>query len=452
MKDKIYSKLETLFGEDIFVIKDIPERYFHDESTVYSNVPDAVFLPSAEDQILELMKIAKKEKLNIVPRGRGTGVCGGAVAVSGGIILSTERLSNITELDEKNMCITVQPGICNAEVKAFLEVRNYYYPPDPQSYETSSIGGNVATNAGGPRAVKYGTTKNYVMSLRVITGSGKLISTGGKTYKFSSGYNLNEIFCGSEGTLGIITGITLKYLPIHPKRSLLLIPFHDLSCACAFLNEAFKERIDFSAFEFIDDTSKTFVERFLNNRLPCSERADCYVFAELENEDNKGLDKLSELAVKFKGEDIFLACDRVQEERLWEARKKISEAFKAQSRYIYKADIVVPRGRIADFVAMAKTFSSEELPLACFGHVGDGNVHVNLLDIDGTMSVKAKMVMKSLMDCVKKCNGFPSGEHGIGVAKKEYLKFFFPPAHIGILRQIKRVFDPANIMNKGKIF
>lgn len=452
MSDINYNRLVQLFGKETFVFKDIPERFFYDESTVYYAMPDAVFLPRSTEELSLFIRVAVEEKFNIVPRGMGTGVCGGAVAVYGGVVVSLERLKEIIDFDESNMCITVQSGAVTGDIKTFLEKHGYYYPPDPQSYESSSIGGNVATNAGGPRAIKYGTTKNYIMALNFITGSGEQITTGGKIYKFSSGYNLNELFCGSEGTLGIVTEVTLKFLPMPLQRKLLSIPFKNLHNACNFLKEAIKKRVDFSAFEFIDDTAKFYVEKFLKRKLNYSEQASCYIFAELEGEKEEDLNILLELASLHEAMDIYIAKDKGQEERIWEARRKVSEAFKCFSKNIYKADIVVPRGYIADFLKEVKKISQDNIPLACFGHVGDGNVHINLLDLDGGGGSEAKLIMQSVMDCVKRFKGYPSGEHGIGVAKKEYLKMFFSKEHIELTRKIKKVFDPYGIMNKGKIF
>lgn len=452
MKDRLINKLELFFDKDVLYTKQIPERYFYDESTIYSALPDAVFLPSSIDELNSLITIAKEERINIIPRGMGTGVCGGAVAINGGIVVSLERMNKIIDLDEKNMLIVTQPGVITGEIKNHLATYGFFYPPDPQSYESSSIGGNVATNAGGPKAVKYGTTKDYVMSLTFVTGDGKIIKSGGKTYKNSSGYNLNELLCGSEGTVGLITEITLKFLPMPSHRRSVFIPFKVLKDACDFLGGALKKGIDFSAFEFIDDTSKMYIESFLKRKLPFTEIANCYIFGELENENADEIEKIIEIASKFNALDVFTAEGVEQEERLWEARKKISEAFKSNSKYIYKADIVVPRGNIADFVSQAKTFSSERLPLACFGHVGDGNVHINILDLDGNSTEDASKVMWQIMNCVKNYGGFPSGEHGIGVAKKAYLPMFFPEEHITLLKQLKKVFDPYHILNIGKIF
>lgn len=453
MKDAQFNKLEKIFGKTSFIVKDIPERFSYDESTVYKAVPEAVFLPSNEEEVIAFLKIANEEHISIVPRGLGTGVCGGAVAVYGGVVLSMEKMNKIKELDEENMCVIAEPGVNTGFLKSFLEERGYYYPPDPQSYETSSIGGNVATNAGGPRAVRYGTTKDYVMSLDIYASTGDMLTTKGMTYKFSSGYNLNEIFCGSEGTLGVIGSVTLKILPLPSANQVFLIPFKSIEYACKFLKEAISKRFVFSAFEFIDDTSKYYVEQFLLQKLPYSDVANCYVFAEMEQcEDNTILDSFLELVMKSGGLDVYAAKDKGQEERLWEARRKISEAFKFFAKYIYKADIVVPRANIAQLVKEAKQISFENLQLACFGHVGDGNVHLNILDINGSYKDFAEKIMGLVMEKVKMLGGFPSGEHGIGVAKKNYLKNFFSQYHLEIFKKLKKVFDPSGIMNPGKIF
>lgn len=453
MKKSLISYLEKTFGSKKIISADIPEKYSYDESTIYKSFPDAVFLPETEEEIKDFIKIAKDKKIKITPRGGGTGVCGGAVAVSGGVVLSTEKLNKIIDFDELNLCIELETGVINGELKKFLEEKGYYYPPDPQSYETSFIGGNIATNAGGPRAIKYGTTKDYVMGLNIITGEGKVIKTGGKVYKYSSGYNLNELICGSEGTLGVITRAVLKFIPMPMKRIVFLLPFSSLDNALYFVLDAQRANLSFSAFEFIDDTAIYYVEKFLQRNLPYSEKAKCYLFAELEwQNDNNLLAYVEKISFKNGVLDIFIATDRTSEERLWEARKKISYAFKEFSKRIYKADVVVPRGKISQFIKQIKEISSAKVPVACFGHIGDGNVHVNILELEDYVSDEIRYVFSSIMEIVKNLGGFPSGEHGIGIAKKEFLKNFFSSYHIDKWKKIKKVFDPYNILNPGKIF
>ncbi|MCX7771134.1 MAG: FAD-binding protein [Proteobacteria bacterium] len=454
MKASIVSYLEKKFGSNKFIFSEIPEKYSYDESTVYKCFPEAVFLPENEEEIREFIKISKERKIKIVPRGGGTGVCGGAVALFGGIVLSTEKMNKIIDFDEINLCVEVQAGVVNGELKVFLEDRGYYYPPDPQSYDTSFIGGNIATNAGGPRAIRYGTTKDYVMGLNLVTGEGKIINTGGKVYKYSSGYNLNELVCGSEGTLGVITKAIIRFIPLPLKRIVFLLPFLNLESAMLFVLDAQRANLPFSAFEFIDDTAVNYIEKFLKRSLPFSERAKCYLFAELEWDGNdRYLEEVEKLAKKNNSLDIFVATDRVSEERLWEARKKISYAFKEYSKKVYKADVVVPRGKIAHFIKKTKEISSENMPVACFGHIGDGNIHVNILELkENERVIDAKKILNLIMNIVKELGGYPSGEHGIGVAKKEFLKNFFSSYHISIWKKMKKVLDPNNILNPGKIF
>lgn len=453
MKKSFISYLERTFGCEKFIYTDIPEKYSYDESTIYKSIPEAVFLPETEEEIIDFIKIAQDKKIKITPRGGGTGVCGGAVAVFGGVVLSTEKMNKIIDFDELNLCIELEAGVVNGVLKKFLEERGYYYPPDPQSYETSFIGGNIATNAGGPRAIKYGTTKDYVMGLNIITGDGKIIKTGGKIYKYSSGYNLNELICGSEGTLGIITKAFLRFVTLPSKRIVFLFPFSDLDNAMYFVLDAQRANLPFSAFEFIDDTAIFFVEKFLQRNLPYSEKAKCYLFSELECYSEGGfLDDIEKISKKNGVLDIFIATDKTTEERLWEARKKISYAFKEFSKRIYKADVVVPRGKISEFIKQIKEISTDKMPVACFGHIGDGNVHVNVLDLDKSGNKNPDFVLSSIMKIVEKLGGFPSGEHGIGLAKKNFLKNFFSSYHIDKWKEIKKVFDPYNILNPGKIF
>jgi len=453
MKEIPFSYLEKIFGRDKFIYDSIPDKYSYDESTIYKSNPHAVFLPQSENEVIDFMKIAVEKRLNIIPRGAGTGVCGGAVPIYGGIVISMEKMKKIIDIDEINLCVKVEAGLVNGDLKASLEKENYYYPPDPQSSDTSTLGGNIATNAGGPRAIKYGTTKDYVMGLNVITGKAEKLIVGGRVYKNSSGYNLNELICGSEGTLCIITEAILKIIPAPLGRILLLLPFPRIDDALKFFLYTQKERISFSALEFIDDTAVYYIEKFLNRKMPYSQHSKCYLFAELESKkENEMLDLIESIAEKSGCKEIFVATDKTSEERLWEARKKISYAFKEFSKKVFKADIVVPRSEIANFIKKVKLVSSDNAPIACFGHIGDGNVHVNILDLEGMTEQKANFLMNKIMDIVKNCGGFPSGEHGIGVAKMRYVKSFFSTYNIYLWKKIKRAFDPYGIMNPGKIF
>lgn len=450
MKDKIINIFEKNFDRKDFFVSEIPERYFYDESTIFFAEPDGVFLPDTYEKIVDFIKIASELELKIIPRGAGTGVCGGAVAVAGGIIISLERLARIIDIDEINMCVTVEAGVINGNLKEELKKIGYYYPPDPQSYESSTIGGNIATNAGGPSAVKYGTTKDYVLSLDVITGEGEILHTGGKVYKCSSGYNLNELFIGSEGTLGIILSATLNFIRLPEKKTFFLVPFKSVRDVMKFFNESVKAHFQFSALEFIDETAKNLVEIFLKRKLPNSESAKCYLFIEYEGtiDDNA----IVNLVEKCYGLEIYIAEDKSQYERLWEARKKIAYAVKDYAKKVYKADVVVPRSEIPTFIEMIRKLESEDLIIATFGHIGDGNIHLNILDKNGNRMEEANKLMNYIMDLVYELKGFPSGEHGIGIAKKEFLKKFFSVYHINKWKEIKKVFDPKNIMNPGKIF
>ncbi len=450
MKDKIINIIEKSFDREDLFLSDIPEKYHYDESTIYKAEPEAVFLPDCAEKIIDFIKIANESNIKIIPRGAGTGVCGGAVATYGGVILSLERMDKILDIDETNLTATVYGGLINGFLKEELKKIGYYYPPDPQSFETSTIGGNIATNAGGPSAIKYGTTKDYVMSLSVITGEGIQLNTGGKVYKCSSGYNLNELFIGSEGTLGIILTATLNFIRLPEKKVFFLVPFQNVLDVMTFFRESIKSHINFSALEFIDESAKRLVEIFLKRKLPKSDIASCYLFIEYEGDIDEN--KIFELIEKSKGLELFYAKDKNQEERLWEARRKIAYAVKDYAKKVYKADVVVPRGSIPIFLEKLRKFESDDLIIATFGHIGDGNIHLNILDRDGDKPNESYELMRKVMAIVNELKGFPSGEHGIGLAKKEFLKNFFSVYHIDRWKAIKRVFDPKNIMNPGKIF
>ncbi|MCX7991058.1 MAG: FAD-binding oxidoreductase, partial [Proteobacteria bacterium] len=259
MKDKTINLLEKRFDRKDFFITSIPEKYFYDESTIYYGKPLAVFLPDNCEKVVDFIRFAKEENIKITPRGAGTGVCGGAVTTEKGVVISLERMDKIIEIDEVNLSATVEAGVINGILKEELKKNGYYYPPDPQSFESSSIGGNIATNAGGPSAIKYGTTKDYVMSLSVVTGAGKILNTGGNVYKYSSGYNLNELFIGSEGTLGIILRATLNFIRLPERKIFFLVPFKGIEDVMIFFRESIKGHLNFAALEFIDESAKNLV-------------------------------------------------------------------------------------------------------------------------------------------------------------------------------------------------
>jgi glycolate oxidase len=452
------------------------ERYSRDESTRLYALPDAVVIPADEAEVALTLKWAALHCVAIVPRGAGTGVAGGSVAVGGGVILSLEKLNALVEIDEENLTVTCQPGLITATLQEEVERRGLFYPPDPASSDDCSIGGNVVVGAGGARAVKYGTTRDYVLGMRVVLADGTITELGGKNVKDATGYHLMELFIGSEGTLGIVTEITLRLIPLPSRTVSLLIAFKSIEEAAGAVADTIKQRIIPAVAEFIDDVAIEAASRHLGRELPGSNRTDsnqagdrqpgsgsdsvgAYVFIRLDGEDATVLaaqmERISDIATAAGALDIFAAEDHGQQTRLWESRRVLGTAMKELGGELGKADVVVPRGRVPQLVRRVKTMAAElELTIACFGHAGDGNVHVNILRMGMAQERWDELLaaaMKRLMVIVADLKGRPSGEHGIGVLKRQQLADFIDPVQLELMRRVKDAFDPQHILNPGKV-
>lgn len=436
------------------------ERYVRDESTRLSALPTAVVKPESAEEVAGVLRWASEGLFPIIPRGAGTGMSGGAVAVGGGVILSLERLDRVLEIDEENLTVTCEPGVITASVGEAVAPAGLFYPPDPASLETCSIGGNVAVGAGGPRALKYGTTRNYVLGIRVTLADGTVLELGGKNVKDASGYHLLGLFIGSEGTLGVITRVTLRVVPRPLRRASLLAVFPNLtSCARAVARNV-RARVLPSVAEFMDDVAIGAVRRHLGRALPGGGDGEAFGFFELDGDDSdlllRQLLAVEEVARSEGASDVFAAEDEGQQARLWEARRTVSDALKALSPEIGKADVVVPKARVPELVDAIKGAGRRHgLAVACFGHAGDGNVHVNVLR--GSLpeegwQIALAGVMDEVMDRTRELGGLPSGEHGIGVLKKPYLGRFLSEAHMRLMRGVKASFDPLGILNPSKVF
>ncbi|MBE0617885.1 MAG: FAD-binding protein, partial [Proteobacteria bacterium] len=365
----------------------------------------------------------------------------------------------ILELDPENLTLTCEPGVVTGRLEEEAERSGLFYPPDPASLDSCSIGGNVAVGAGGARAVKYGTTRDYVLGLQVALAGGTLLDLGGKTVKNATGYHLMELLVGSEGTLGVATRIVLRLRPLPSRRVSLLLPFPDLRGAARTVAAVIRERIVPAVAEFMDDVTIDAARRYLGRDLPGGTRACAYALLELDGETEGALDaemlQVGEIAKAEGALEVLAAQDPGQQARLWESRRCLGEALRALSPEIGKADVVVPRARVPDLVEAVKAAGREfGLTAACFGHAGDGNVHVNLLRRDlpeELWSQRLPPAMGRVMEATRACGGLPSGEHGIGVLKKPYLDRFLSPEALDIMRGVKASFDPLGILNPGKI-
>lgn len=435
------------------------ERYSRDESTRLYSLPDAVVLPRSEEEVSAVLAWAFEGFFPVIARGAGTGVAGGAVAVGGGVVLSLEKMDEIIEIDRENMTARVMPGVVTARLQREAEALGLFYPPDPASAENCTIGGNVSVGAGGARAVKYGTTRHYVLGMRAASSRGEILVFGGKNIKDATGYHLMDLMVGSEGTLGIITEVTLRLVPLPGRVSTLLVPFADLEDAVGAVTEIMASGLWPTAAEFMDDVAVEAAERYLGRPLPGGEKARAYV---LFSFDGETLEELEQRMVKAGGLvrgrgalDVFAALDPGQQSRLWESRRTLGDAMKAMSPVVGKADVVVPRGSVPRLVREVKAAAGDlGLRIACFGHAGDGNVHVNILKEktpDGEWEELLCRAMDRVMDAVAALGGKPSGEHGLGILKKGELERFAGTGPVNIMRELKAVFDPRGILNPGKV-
>jgi len=451
--------LTSLFGKDrILLDPDLLEMYTHDEVPGLRAQPEVVVRATTVEQISKLMKFANEKRIPITPRGAGDGLSGGAVPVCGGIVLSLEKMDRILEIDKKNLMITVEPGVITGKIHEAVEREGLFYPPDPASSDSCSIGGNVAECAGGPRAVKYGVTKNYVCGLEAVLPSGEIIRLGGKLVKNVTGYDLIQLLIGSEGTLAIITRIILRLIPLPRVTIDLLVAFNEFQAAADTVSAIIERQILPTSIEFMEQDSLLACEKHLKKELPLREAA-AFLLIKLDGDRKEDVEALcetvGEVCFEHHAIDVLVADDRPTQERLWEARRVIIEALKERSPVNHMEDIVVPRARISDFLReIAKLQEKYEYPIICFGHSGDGNVHVNVLKEDRPQDKWKETIPKisgEIFDIALALGGQITGEHGIGATRRKYLEKAVGPKTLKLFRGIKHLFDPNNILNPGKI-
>jgi glycolate oxidase len=437
------------------------ENFGHDETPLYHSTPEIVVHPADTDQVVRVMKLACAKMIPVTPRGGGTSLSGGAVPVHKGIVLALDRMNRIKEVDITNLMVVTEPGVITADLGKELARHGLFFPPDPVSLESCTIGGNVAECAGGPRAMKYGVTKNYVTGLEVVLADGEIVRYGGKLLKNVAGYDFVNLMVGSEGTLGIVTEITLEVLP-QPKAVVdLLIPFNRIGDAAGFALEIIKQGKVPAAIEFMDGPSIRLVEKFLARPVPFND-ADCYTIVELDGYDpetiRKSYEKIGELALAMGARDVLVGDNTPDREKIWEPRKKIGEALKTLKKILCREDLVVPKSRIPDLInrldELARKSNAE---LYAFGHFGDGNIHTDFAvdDRGDKKTIDAAMVKKLRGDIYRitvDLGGTITAEHGIGLSKKDFLDLALDSSTIEKMRQIKKIFDPTGILNPGKIF
>jgi glycolate oxidase len=440
-----------------FVLRDQPalESYGADALKIV-HPPDIVVLPSNTDEISRISRLCDDARVPLVVRGGGTGYTGGAVPLQGGVVLSLERMNRILEIDELNLLARVQPNVITGDLQDAVERVGLFYPPDPASLRQSAIGGNVAECAGGPRAFKYGTTKRYVLALEAVLPTGEIVHTGSKAVKNVVGYDLTQLLVGSEGTLAIITEITLRLIPKPSARATLLAEFKDIDAAVDGVTRLIQLRVVPAAIELIDgDSLKALAEHAGTSMVSLGSGAAVLIEVDgtadgVEEEIglvDKACRNAGALAIRHAGSDV-------EREALWHLRRELSAALKKISSVKVNNDVVVPRGRVPELFRLVEELRRESgLPIACFGHAGDGNIHVNIMVPPGSDLMKvAREAERKLFEGVVALEGSISGEHGIGFTKAPYLGLELSPEEIALMKRVKAAFDPHGILNPGKIF
>jgi glycolate oxidase len=459
VSSEILGCLREIVG-DQYVLSDKHdiEPYSHDETEDLVFFPEVVVKPTRTQEISEILRLCHDNIIPVTTRGGGTGLSGGALAVQGGVVLSTERMNRILEIDHENMMVTIQPGVITHNLHQAVEAEGLFYPVDPASKESCTIGGNVAECAGGPRALKYGVTRDYVYGLTCVLPDGRIFKTGGKLLKNVTGYNLTQLIVGSEGTLCVVTEIIMKLLPLPQFKRTMLAPFDSLAQAARALTEIFKARIVPRAAEFIEQRAIKAAEEKLGKPFPHSDRAALLLF-EIDGNRQDILDeqaeKIGEICVEHGAVDVFVADNPERQAEMWQMRRNIGEAVKSIA--IYKEeDTVVPRAKLPELVAKISAISKKYGILTIsYGHAGDGNIHVNIIKKDVSeedWNNKVPLVIEELFREVVTLGGSISGEHGIGWVQKNYLPLALGPVEIELMRKIKEVFDPRGILNPGKLF
>jgi glycolate oxidase len=454
----ILKKLRDIVKDkNVLIDKFDLEPYSHDETEDLSYYPEVVVKPKSADEVSAILKLCNENLIPVTPRGGGTGLSGGALPVCGGLVLSLERMNNIIEIDSANMMAVVEPGVITSVLQDELEHQGLFYPVDPASRESCLIGGNIAENSGGPRAVKYGVTNDYVYGLKAVLPDGRIFKSGGKLLKNVSGYNLTQLLVGSEGTLAIVTEIILKILPKPKYRQTILIPFNSLDDASHALTNIFINKIIPSAAEFIEKAAIKSAENKFERKFPYSD-SEALLLLEIDGNYMELLEKqaehIGEICLSGNAIDVFIADNTVKQAELWDTRRKIGEAVKSIATY-KEEDTVVPRANIPALINKIKHISAKHnITTISYGHAGDGNIHCNIIkkDIsDDRWNNELPKVIAELFAEVVKLGGTISGEHGIGFVQKDYLPIALSQTELELMRGIKQVFDPKGILNPEKI-
>jgi glycolate oxidase len=456
LSGSVYKHLQKISGKS-YVTREKEELlcYSYDATGTFF-LPDAVVFPGSENEVSQILNLATKEKLIVVPRGAGSGMTGGAVPVKGGLVMVTSRMNRILKIDENNFFLRVQPGVIVSDIHKAVEEKGLFYPPDPASSSVCTIGGNIGECAGGPRAVKYGVTRDYVLGLRAVLPSGEVIQTGVSTAKGVAGYDLTRLIVGSEGTLAVVTEITLKLLPKPQTIKTMTVFFDSMQKAAKTVSGIMRETVVPRCVEYLDEACLHLVKDYLSFDLPKTIKA--LLIIELDGDINsveKDAQNIRKLCFSYNALDVLVAKDQTDAQNLWNARKALSPVLYKIATNKMNEDIVVPIDKIPDMVRMTqKIQKTSGLKVVSFGHAGDGNIHCNIMynKADKNELKRAEKAVDDLFDATLNLGGTITGEHGVGISKMKYLPREIGASQIELMKGIKRVFDPQNILNPGKIF
>lgn len=444
----------------VFTDGESVEKYGSDETEDLYFAAEVILKPGTAGEVSQILAYCNAHIIPVTPRGGGTGLSGGALPIYGGVLLSMERFNQILKIDELNQQAIVQPGVVTQVLQEQCIEKGLYYPPDPSSRGSCFIGGNLAENAGGPRAVKYGVTKDFVLGLEAVLPSGKIIKTGAHTLKNSTGYNLTQLLTGSEGTLAVITKIILKLVPFPRQNLTMLVPFNSETRACEAVSAIFRAGVTPSALEFMERSAIEWTLEYnpeINVALDDSTKAHLLIECDGQDPDSvmKDCETVATVMEEYGCGEILFAQTAAEKDKLWTLRRRVAESVKSNSVY-KEEDTVVPRYHLPELLAGVKEIGSRYgFQSVCYGHAGDGNLHVNI--IKGNLSDEfwkneLPMAIREIFTLCVKLGGTISGEHGIGLVQKEYMDIAFSPTELALQKGIKDVFDPNGILNPGKIF
>ncbi len=456
MDDETIRQLTRIVGENNVLSSEEDRICYSYDATNQLYKPDVVVFPDGAEEVSSLLKLANEKRFPVIPRGAGTGFTGGSLPVFGGVALVLTRMNRIIEIDEDNLVAVVEPGVITSDFQKAVERMGLFYPPDPSSLAYSTLGGNVAECAGGARATKYGVTRDYVLGLEVVLPTGEIIQTGSRTLKSVAGYDLTRLMVGSEGTLGVITKIILRLIPLPEATKTLLGIFPRMDLAARAVSATIRGRIIPRALEFIDHAAIRAVEDYLHLGLPVEAGALLLIEVDGKAETlDREASRIESFCMEFGAKRVEVAKDEAHAQDLWKARRSISASLLRLRPNKINEDVAVPRSRVPDLIqGLSDLAEKYRLNIANFGHAGDGNIHVNIMvDYRDTDEMaRAHKAVDEVFELTLKLGGTISGEHGIGIAKAPYLVWETGPDALEVMRRIKQVLDPLNVLNPGKMF